>query len=331
MANPFSVVPRLDEDLARVEQRLLEATATDNPAMTAMARHLLLAGGKRIRPSCCLAAASLGAPVGEGSGASAATIDAAAAIELVHLGSLYHDDVIDHAATRRGVPSVNARWDEATAIVSGDFVLAQASVLSTTAGAGITALLASTIGRLCDGQLLELESQFDTGRTAERYRASALGKTAALLETSCRVGALCGGAEPDVIDVVAAFGRSYGIAFQLLDDVIDLTATVEEAGKPTSHDMAQGVYTLAVIAALGSADGDRLRSLLRPGAGAAERDEALAIVRRGPWIDDVIGEAAAHAGAAADALDHLPPRPGLVGFRAAADQLVRSVDGIRRS
>ena len=150
--------------------------------MTDVASHLVTAGGKRLRPAMAVAAAHAG--VGS---ASDDVILGSAAVELVHLGSLYHDDVMDEAATRRGVPSANIRFGNVVAILAGDFLLAKASEIAASLGTEVAGLLARTIGELCKGQVLELQSVFQADRTEEQYLASIDGKTASLLATSARI------------------------------------------------------------------------------------------------------------------------------------------------
>src|SRR5439155_5676373 len=149
-------------------------------------------------------------------------ITGAVAVELVHLGSLYHDDVIDEAETRRGVPSVNARWNNIVAILAGDFLLARASSLAASLGAGVAGLLATTIGELCRGQVLELQHLFDAERGEDGYESTIEGKTAELFATSCRVGGMVAGVPDPTLDALTRFGRHLGMCFQIVDDVLDL-------------------------------------------------------------------------------------------------------------
>ena len=187
-------------------------------------------------------------------------ITGAVACELVHLGSLYHDDVIDEAETRRGVPSVNARWSNIVAILAGDFLLARASSLAASLGADVAALLAETIGELCRGQVLELQHLFDVDRSEEDYSSAIEGKTAALFATSCRIGGMVSGVADPTLDALTRFGRHLGMCFQIVDDVLDLSSTDEALGKPAGQDLLEGIYTLPVIYAL--RESEPLRELL---------------------------------------------------------------------
>ena len=205
-------------------------------------------------------------------------VTGAVAVELVHLGSLYHDDVMDEATTRRNVDSVNAKWGNHRAILAGDFLLARASQLAASLGPEVAGLLAETIGKLCEGQIRELEDTYNVDRTVESYELSITGKTASLLATSCRVGGIVGGLPRAEIEALTEFGHSYGMAFQIVDDILDVIASDEQLGKPSGNDIVEGNYTLPVIRALDAPGGHRAASPARrpPGrrstrAGARDR------------------------------------------------------------
>jgi heptaprenyl diphosphate synthase len=233
-------------------------------------------------------------------------ITGACSVELVHLGSLYHDDVIDEAETRRGVPSVNARWSNIVAILAGDYLLARASQLAAALGADVAGLLASTIGELCRGQVLELQHLFDATRTEASYLSAIGGKTASLFGTACRVGGMVSGLGPGQLDAITAFGQHLGMCFQIVDDCLDVTATEDELGKPSGNDILEGVYTLPVIYAL-------------------ERDESLAaVLGRKPepaQVEQVRGSAI-RSGAVDAALDVAREQA------AKADKVLAGVDGL---
>src|SRR3989442_11018903 len=230
-------IPTLAGDLSRVESALRASVETDDPFLTDVATHLIGAGGKRLRPVLALCAGCAG-------GARPAPTDVvtgAVAIELVHLGSLYHDDVIDEATTRRGVESVNARWSNIVAILAGDYLLARASSLAASLGVEVAAVLAATIGELCQGQVLELQRLFDVDRDEAAYFGSIAGKTASLMATACRIGAIVGGLDRPAVEGLTEYGRHVGMIFQIVDDVLDLHATDEELGKPSGLARAQGL------------------------------------------------------------------------------------------
>jgi heptaprenyl diphosphate synthase len=237
----------LADDLARVEVSLRSGVENNDAFLGDVATHLIAAGGKRLRPALGLAAYYAATALEPASGAA---VTGATAVELVHLGSLYHDDVIDEAETRRGVPSVNARWSNIVAILAGDYLLARASALAASLGAGVAALLADTIGELCRGQVLELQHLFDVHRTEESYFSAIEGKTASLMATACRIGGMVADVPAPTLDALTSFGMHLGMCFQIVDDVLDLTATDEALGKRAGKDLLEGVYTLPVIDAL---------------------------------------------------------------------------------
>ena len=280
-------LPPLPDDLGRVEAELAAAVRHPDRFLGDVASHLVKAGGKRIRPTLTLGAAY--ASTGGDASASAAAVTGAVAVELVHLGSLYHDDVIDEAETRRNVPSVNARWSNIVAILAGDFLLARASSLAASLGAPVAALLAATIGELCRGQVLELQHLFDVGRSEEDYATAIEGKTAALFATACRIGGMVSDDDEPTLDALTRFGTHLGLCYQIVDDCLDLTATDAALGKPVGQDLVEGIYTLPVIYALADDPGlgERLGGPLDP--------TALAEVRRRASADGAVDAALAVA------------------------------------
>lgn len=288
----------LAADMARVETRLHEAVRSPDAFLTEVADHLAQAGGKRLRPMLSLCTSYL---LSELTPASDAVITGAVAIELVHIGSLYHDDVIDEAPTRRGVESVNARWSNVHAILVGDFLLARASSLAASLGAEVAGLLAHTIGELCRGQVLELQHAYDRHRTVEGYLSSIEGKTASLLASACRVAGLVGQAEPRVLDAVTSFGMHLGMCFQIVDDILDVTRSTEDLGKPAGNDISEGVYTLPVLYAMQASD--ELRDLLAPDMAPAQLARARELITQNGALDAAVTAAREHARAATDVLD----------------------------
>src|SRR4051795_11907572 len=251
-------LPGLALDLELVDDALRESVTTPDPFLAEVAAHLIGAGGKRLRPTLTLCAAY--AATGDLTSAGPDAVTGGVACELVHLGSLYHDDVIDEAQTRRGVPSVNARWSNIVAILAGDFLLARASSLAASLGADVAALLAETIGELCRGQVLELQHLFDADRSEEAYLSAIEGKTASLMATACRVGGMVSEVADPTLDALTQFGHHLGMCFQIVDDVLDFTGTEAELGKPAGNDVHEGVYTLPAIYALDRSQ--ELRDLL---------------------------------------------------------------------
>jgi heptaprenyl diphosphate synthase len=249
----------------------------------------------------------------------------AVSVELVHLGSLYHDDVMDDALTRRTVESVNAKWGNLKAILAGDFLLARASEIAASLGTEVAGLLANTITRLCEGQVRELQDAYNLDRTAQSYSSSINGKTAALLATSCRVGAIVAQLSRPLIETLTDFGRHYGMAFQVVDDILDVIATDEELGKPSGNDLVEGIYNLPVLLALQSTMGSKLRPLLGGPLDDGEREAARAIVKSSGAIEESLAAARGYADQALAALD---PLQGTVAGRslgAAAEGLIDRV------
>jgi heptaprenyl diphosphate synthase len=313
----------------RIEQRIVDATETPDPDLTEMTSHLVRAGGKRLRPLLTALASTVGTgphAAGDGpvplDGVTDEAVTGGVACELVHVGSLHHDDVLDEATTRHSVPSVNARWGNLRAIISGDFLLARASELAASLGTDVARLLAATIGRLCVGEVQELQVAYQVDRSEVAYGAAIAGKTAALYETACRIGAMVSGAPAPTIEAIGAYGLSYGMAFQVVDDVLDVVATDEELGKPAGHDMVEGVYNLPVLRALAGPDGDRLRELLGGPLDDTARRKALDLVRSGPGVASAVATAREHVDRAVGALAAVPAGPGIDALTAAAHHLV---------
>jgi heptaprenyl diphosphate synthase len=291
-------LPGLGEDLGRVEGALRRSVRSDDEFLTEVASHLIEAGGKRLRPALALASGHLASTPAQDD-----VIQAGAAVELVHLGSLYHDDVIDEADTRRSVESANARWGNLVAILAGDFLLARASSIAAELGAEPSALLAATIGDLCEGEVRELKHAFDVSRTEEAYLASISGKTASLFATACRIGALAAGLPRLKVDALTSYGHNIGFVFQIVDDVLDVVATDEELGKPAGNDLVTGIYTLPVIQALATpGPGAELRGLLGRPLDRTEADKARAAVQSDGAVDGACRVARRYADRATESL-----------------------------
>jgi len=303
-------LPLLSEGLERLEPQLTASVVTGDTFLDDVTTHLIAAGGKRLRPLLALACAT--------AGREAATNDdlmGAVAVELVHLASLYHDDVLDEATIRRNVESVNSRFGNLVAIVAGDYLLARSAAIAAELGTDIAKLLADTLGKLCQGQVLEVRSAFQTDRTRDSYLSAIAGKTAALTSTSCRIGALTGRASSAEVEAFSEYGLCFGMVFQIRDDILDITATEGELLKPAGQDLAEGIYTLPALVALEDPDsGSELRTLLGKPLGQPERDKACAIVAASPGIAAAVGQARSYverAKAATAGIDAPELRDGL--------------------
>jgi heptaprenyl diphosphate synthase len=311
-----------EADRQRVEDALRASVQTRDDYLTEVASHLIVAGGKRLRPMITVVAAQVGGGLGTDD-----SVQGGVACELVHLGSLYHDDVMDEAATRRGVDTVNARWGNLQAILAGDFLLAKASEIAASLGTEVAALLARTIGRLCEGEIAQLRHTYDTTRSEASYLASIEGKTAALFATAARIGGIVAGFDRRRIEALTAYGLAYGMVFQIVDDMLDLTANEAQLGKPAGHDMVEGVYTLPVLRTLaaGGPPAAELTDLLGKPLSAVERDKALSIVRSNNGLDEARAVAASYVQAARDACAALPESPATAALAAAPAALLATV------
>ena len=319
MRSPLLALAGMDADRVRIEDAMRAAVVTSDPYLTEIASHLILAGGKRLRPALAVAAGQIGGGV-----ASDDVVQGGVACELVHLGSLYHDDVMDEAETRRGVETVNARWGNLQAILAGDFLLSRASEIAASLGTEVAGLLARTIGWLCEGQIEELRHTYDVNRPEASYLASIHGKTASLYGTAARIGGIVAGLDRRTIDSLTEYGNTFGIVFQIVDDVLDLTATAEQLGKPAGHDMEEGVYTLPVLRTIanGHASGDELRDLLGKPLDPSERDKALAIVRGDEGIESAIATARQYVATAIASCENLGDGPVVDAMREAPGYLL---------
>ena len=295
-------VDRVWQRMADVERRLIESTTSDDTFLTKIAQHGLAAGGKRYRPLLAQVAAELGSNDGP------EPIEAGVAVELVHLGSLYHDDVIDEAATRRGEASVNHNWTNTIAILAGDFLLARASEVAAPLGTEAVALIARTYATLCEGQVMELQLANDLDHGPAEYYSVIGGKTASLIRTSARLGAMTGGADQNTIEAISDWAWEMGLVFQLADDVLDLVADEEWLGKPAGSDIGEGTFTLPLLYAADGPDGAEIRSLLASGKPDQQDqiDAVISLVVAGGHVDRVLDEATERMRASEKAAARIP-------------------------
>lgn len=296
VVGPFGVSVRdsalgadLQAGLGAVEAGLVEATKSDVPFITEAAQHLVRAGGKRFRPMLTLLAAQFGDPHAPG------VVPAGVVVELTHLATLYHDDIMDEAQMRRGVPSANARFDNTVAVLTGDFLFARASAIVADLGPQAVRIQSEAFERLVTGQIRETAGPGPDEDPVAHYLDVISGKTSSLIAVSGRLGALLSGADESVVNVLAQFGERIGVAFQLADDVLDIASDEHESGKTPGTDLREGVATLPVL---------RLREMAaRGGRGAeTERDRELVELLAGDLSDD-----ARHA----EALARLRAHPAL--------------------
>lgn len=322
--------PDVIRGLRHVEEALEEAVFVADPFISETTSYLLKAGGKRVRPALVL----LGAKFGEANCQDA--VDAAVAVELIHLGSLYHDDVIDESDTRRGLPSVNTNWNNTVAILAGDYLLSKASEIGARLGREASELLARTLGALVKGELIELANAYNLKCELDDYWKIIENKTATLISTSVRLGGMAGRAPREVIDNLAEYGLRIGIVFQVADDLLDLTSTEEEIGKPPGIDLVEGTYTLPILHGLNSSNGEALRRLLTPftpGADGGKQSEIspeqLAEIRNVLYeagsIKFALKVAQDHLEAADRALEKLPDHPVREALKSLGDYILSRV------
>lgn len=263
------------QGLARVERLLRESVRSDFEFATRTSLHLVDAGGKRFRPLFTLLAAQFGDPDAD------AVIKSAAVIEMIHLATLYHDDVMDEATMRRGATSANARWDNSVAILTGDFLFAQASRLIADLGTDAVRQMAGTFEALVTGQMRETVGVGPDEDAVAFYLTVIYEKTGSLIATAGRFGAWFSGADEATIDSLERVGRILGTGFQISDDIIDIASPANESGKTPGTDLREGVRTLPMLYALADeGTSPRLRELLAgPLTADAEVDEALELLR----------------------------------------------------
>ncbi|WP_182898812.1 polyprenyl synthetase family protein [Microbispora sp. H10830] len=310
--------PALESDLDRVREIVGMA---DVPSRSELAPLTRQPAGHRhlIRPT--LALLSYYVLAGPERAADVRAVKAAAAVELLHMASLYHDDVIDDARQRRGRPSVNIVWGARLAVLAGDLLFISASRILSELGRREALMVAETAQRTCSGMIAETADRFLLSRTEEAYLEVTGAKTAELLSLACRLGAMQAGRDPEAEEDLARFGWHLGLAYQVRDDILDLTATTGELGKPANSDITEGVYTLPVIRALGREPA--LARLLRRGLTSADAERARQLVLSCGAVEEARQVADSHMETALRRLDGLGDprsREGLAGY-------VRSVMG----
>ncbi|MDQ6873752.1 MAG: polyprenyl synthetase family protein [Actinomycetota bacterium] len=305
--------------LEQVEEQLRSAVHSDDSFVAETARHLVRAGGKRFRPLVVLLAAAFGDIAAPG------VVPAAVVMELTHLATLYHDDVMDEAVVRRGAVSANARWTNTVAILTGDFLFARASDILADLGPEAVRIQARTFERLVMGQIHETVGAPAGADQVSHYLDVVAEKTGSLIATSGRFGALFGAAAPSVVDVLTSYGEVIGVAFQLSDDLLDIAAEAVESGKTPGTDLREGVPTLPVLYALASDDPAeaRLRELIaKPLDDDLLHAEALRLLRGSPAMGRARETLAGYATTARDLLAPLPDVPAREALESLADFVV---------
>ena len=311
----------LEAGLERVEEELVAAVAHTDPIAKVTTRHLIDAGGKRIRPTLVLLCAQLG------DGADDEVIQSAVVVELTHIGTLYHDDVMDNAPKRRGVDSAHEIWGNNVAILTGDLLFARASQLVSKLGQKALTLQADTFERLCLGQLNETVGPAEGQDVIEHYLSVLSDKTGSLISASAELGVLFSGADQALREPVRKYGEAIGVAFQLIDDVIDIYSDGKTSGKTPGTDLRAGVPTLPVLYLRQDAEHDPASAkLVEIIDGGLDDDAALNQVleqmRKHPATERAFQEAKRWADQAIAALKDLPEGPVREALKNFADAVI---------
>ncbi|MEI7778020.1 MAG: polyprenyl synthetase family protein [Actinomycetes bacterium] len=293
----------LQSGLTAVEELLAESVTGEYPFLTQVSRHLVDAGGKRLRPLLVLLGAQFGDPSAPG------VTPAAVVVELTHLATLYHDDVMDEALLRRGAESANSRYGNSVAILTGDYLFARASDLLADLGPQAVRIQARTFARLVTGQVRETVGPTPQEDPVEHHLQVLADKTGSLIACAGRFGGLMSGADSGTVEVLADFGEKFGVAFQLSDDLLDIASVSQISGKTPGTDLREGVATLPVLLARRSTNPQDAR-LLQLTAGPIidddEHGEALALLRAHPALSEARDVTRQWAEGAREALSALP-------------------------
>lgn len=308
----------LADGLAEVEKLLRSSVESEDAFVTEASKHLIEAGGKRFRAMLVLLAAQFGAP------GAPEVVSGAVVIELTHLATLYHDDVMDEAPVRRGSQSANARWDNTVAILTGDYLFAQASEILADLGPDIIRIQAQTFSRLVRGQIRETIGPRCGENHVTHYIGVLADKTGSLIATSGRFGAMLSGASPEIVDRLTRACEAIGVGWQLGDDLLDVASESVESGKTPGTDLREGIRTLPVLYVLESdvPEDARLRELLAGPVAEEDVEEALRLLRANPAMARARAELVAWVDRARRDLLALPDIPARAAYLALCDYVV---------
>lgn len=308
------------EDLAKLEKEMLAVVQSPIELITEIGTHLVNSGGKRLRPALYFLAVRCGSSVDEKN-----IMPLAAAIEMIHMASLVHDDVIDSADMRRGTPTANSKWGNQISILGGDYLFAKAFslVAKQNYSSRVTMILAQLICDLSEGELIQNKETFRAATDKAEYYARIAKKTANFIAASCELGAIVAKLPEQEIDALRQYGEAIGMAFQITDDLLDLTATQEEIGKPAGNDILQGIVTLPVIHALEvSPNSDELQTILKTRDMSKELlSRALDIVQATDAIDYARAKVDEYITKACNVLPSSIPAAVLDAYQVAADSI----------
>ena len=310
----------IKKDLEWIEEELQNAIATEQPILNDSSAHLLKAGGKRMRPVFVLLSGRFGRYERE------ELKRVAVALELIHMATLVHDDVIDDADTRRGKSTIKAEWDNKVAMYTGDFILARALMeLSDLKEKRVHPLLAKAMTLVCLGEMDQIEDLYSESLSLRRYLHRIKRKTALLMSVSCQLGALVSQAPPRHVQSLKAYGYYVGMAFQLTDDVLDFVGDEKTLGKPAGNDLRQGNVTLPVIYALNQADEEERKlilSYLRSQGKGQSLSQVLELVRKSGGIEYTLNLSKRYMNKAMRCLTQLPASTERESLRLIAEFIV---------
>ena len=288
-------------ELTLVENKLQQVLTGHNDALTKMGLHLLSAGGKRLRPMLVICAGRSLAPL------TPKLINTAAALELIHMASLVHDDIIDFSATRRGKPSLNTLWGNHPSVLAGDFLFARAfGLLSTSGLSNCLKLAVDTIEQMCQGEIQQAVTGFQLGITEDEYLKIITKKTAVLLSASCQAGALIAKANKETVLALGEYGRYLGLTYQIIDDLLDLTGQPGEMGKPIGQDLHLGNITLPLVILMSNHE---QIPLLEEALANKKYNEIIKVLHTSGAIEAAREKAASYATKAKSCLSCLSPSP----------------------
>jgi heptaprenyl diphosphate synthase len=317
-AKTRALLEPIEELLLEVEERLYTILDSPQARVNDVATHLLEGGGKRVRPALVLLCGSL---ADDCEGSHDALVQVAAAVELIHMATLVHDDIVDESELRRGVATVHACWDEQIAVLSGDYLFARAfTVLAETGENRVVRIMADVVSTMSVGEIIQLGQAFES-QTEEDYLGRVLRKTAYFIAESCRLGAVVSGLDTQAEEALVDYGHGIGMSYQIIDDILDLVGSEEEFGKPVGSDLQAGLYTLPVLYALEhSSASERLRQLLfDPQLEASEVGEICEIVKEAGGIEHAYERASLYIERAQAALEGLNPSPARTALSELAD------------
>lgn len=313
----------IKKDLARVETFLLDYVQFEHLSLRESSLHYLKAGGKRIRPTFVLLAGRLFVNEKE---ILDKLIPLAACVELIHMTSLIHDDVIDRAETRRGKPTVRVLWGNKFSLHAGDYILAQASkLIEPQKNPKIADILAKVSVEMCKGEIIQLASTYDVNQSVKDYFYRIKRKTALLISASCQIGAIAVNAPRKYIYSLYQYGHFLGMAFQIKDDILDMTSNSKTLGKPAGNDLAQGIITLPTIFTLQleNAESQELKKMIQNKfpRGNADIQKAIEIIKKNGGLDKAMDVSIHYIKKAKEQLKFLPPNPYLKKMDKLADYI----------